>query len=110
MTPAYGVTGQQAGAPEFTFAPRLVLIREVLRASACHQLHIGGTVDLGSRGNTGGAEGSQSVPHTQPHQYRTHVLLSAGTDRILPPTMEEVAGSEPWGLSHEGKALLVLSR
>lgn len=30
-----------------SFALRLVLIREVLRASACHQLHIGGTVYLG---------------------------------------------------------------
>lgn len=89
-TPACGGR-QRAGAPGFTFAPRLVLVREVLRAGACHQLHVGGTVYLGSRGDTAGAEGSEPVPHTQPHQCRTHVLLSAGTDGLSPPTTEEVA-------------------
>lgn len=101
-TPACSVR-QQAGAPGFTFAPRLVLVREVLRAGARHQLHVGGTVYLGSRGDTAGAEGSEPVPHTQPHQRRTRILLSAGTDRLSPPHRGVGGGSEPWGLSREGK-------
>lgn len=48
LPPHQGVSGLQAGAPGFTFALRLVLVREVLRACACHQLHIGSTVDLGA--------------------------------------------------------------
>lgn len=107
--PVYGVTGQQAGAPGFTFAPRLVLIGEVLRACACHQLHIGGAVHLGSRGDTGGAGGSEPAAHTQPHQHRTQVLLSPGTDRISLPTVEGV-GSEPREVTNEGKMLLASSR
>lgn len=61
LTPDQQITGQQASAPGFTFGPRLVLIRQVLRACACHQLHIGGTVHLESRG-TRGAGGSERVP------------------------------------------------
>lgn len=107
-TPPHGVTGQEAGAPGFTFAPRLVLIRQVLCACACHQLHIGGTVYLGSRRNTRGAGGSGPVPHTQPHQHRTQVLLSPGTDDISLPTVE-VAESEPRGVTNERKTVLVSS-
>lgn len=107
-TPPHGVTGQEAGAPGFTFAPRLVLIRQVLCAGACHQLHVGGTVYLGSRRDTRGAGGSGPVPHTRPLQHRTQVLLSPETDDISLPTVE-VAGSEPWGVTNERKTVLVSS-
>lgn len=90
-----------AGAPGFTFAPRLVLIREVLCACACHQLHVDGTVYLGS-GVTGGAGDSEPVPHTQPHQHGTQVL-SPGTDESSLPTVEEMAGSKPWEVTNDGK-------
>lgn len=90
------------------FAPRLVLIRQVLCAGACHQLHVGGTVYLGSRRDTRGAGGSGPVPHTRPLQHRTQVLLSPETDDISLPTVE-VAGSEPWGVTNERKTVLVSS-
>lgn len=107
-TPPHGVTGQQAGAPGFTFAPRLVLIRKMLRTCACHQLHIGGTIHLGSRGNTGKAGGSEPVPHYQPHQHRTQVLLSPRT-RSHSPQWEKSQGLNPWeSLRKEERSLLRL--
>lgn len=60
-------------------------------------------------GGTRGAGGSEPAPHPQPHQQRTHVLLSPGTDELSLPAVE-VAGSEPRGVTNEGPIPLAASR
>lgn len=90
-----------AGAPGFTFAPRLVLIREVLRACACHQLHIHGAVHLGSRGVTGSGGLRACSPHSaSPTRGPSPVL---GTDESSLPTVEEMAGAKPWEVTNDKK-------